>query len=225
MNIAQVIDHTLLRPEVTSSQIHALCSEARQYGFAAVCVNPIWVALVRELLNGTAVNTCCVVGFPLGASSTETKVHEARWAVAAGAQEIDMVINLGWLKSDQLSWVAQDIAAVRVAAPRPVLLKVIVESAVLSNDELETASILCVEQAADFVKTSTGMHPAGGARIEHVRIIRNAICDRARIKASGGIRSYADLMAFLDAGASRIGCSSSVRIVQDAAKAAPSEPS
>ena len=216
MSISQTIDHTILKPEADAAQIRTLCSEARQYGFAAVCVNPTWVPLASELLQDSGVNVCSVVGFPLGASRTQTKVNEAQWAIAAGAREIDMVINLGWVKGNELAKVSEDIAAVRAAAPRPVLLKVIIESAILTDDEIQAVSYLCVEQGAEFVKTSTGMHPAGGAKIEHVDLIRKTVGARARIKASGGIRTYADVKAFLDAGASRIGCSASVEIMKEA---------
>lgn len=216
MNIAQTIDHTLLKPEAEECQVRTLCSEARQYGFAAVCVNPTWVPLVSELMRDSGVSVCSVIGFPLGATSTETKVHEAEWAIAAGAHELDMVINLGWLKGNEISKVAAEIAAVRAAAAHPVLLKVIIESALLSDQEIEAVSRLCVDEGADFVKTSTGMHAAGGAKVEHVRVMRKAVGTRAGIKASGGLRTYADAMAFLEAGASRLGCSSSVQIIEEA---------
>jgi len=216
MNIASAIDHTLLKPEATERQIRALCSEAKQYQFASACVNPCWVPLVAKLLQSTAVKTCSVIGFPLGASATSTKVFEATQAVRAGAGEVDMVINIGWLKGNQLAELAEDISGVRKAVPPPVILKVIIESAILTNDEIRAVSEICVTQGVDFVKTSTGMHAGGGAKVEHVELIRGTVGNRAQIKASGGIRTLADVTKFLDAGASRIGCSSSVQIMQEA---------
>jgi len=216
MKIAEAIDHTLLKPEATEEQIRVLCLEATQHRFAAACVNSCWVPLVSDLLKGSPVKTCSVVGFPLGSATSETKAYETKQAIAAGADEIDMVINIGWLKSGKIQEMLNDIAAVRQAAPAPVILKVIIESAILTDNEIRTVSEVCVNEHADFVKTSTGMHAGGGARVEHVRLIKAVIGDRARIKASGGIRTYGDAIKFLEAGASRLGCSSSVQIVQEA---------
>ncbi|MBI3699115.1 MAG: deoxyribose-phosphate aldolase [Afipia sp.] len=216
MNIAKTIDHTLLKAEATDEQIRALCAEAKRYEFASACVNSCWVPLVSSLLQGSSVKTCSVVGFPLGACNTDAKVRETERAIADGAQEIDMVINIGWLKSNELSKVIDDIARVRAAATRPNILKVIIESAILTDKEIQTISEICVEQGADFVKTSTGMHTAGGAKVEHVKLVRRTIGTKALIKASGGIRTYADLAKLLESGASRIGCSAGVQIMREA---------
>jgi len=216
MNIAQAIDHTLLKPEATERQIRTLCSEALEYQFAATCVNLCWVPLVSDLLRASQVKTCSVIGFPLGATNTKAKVYEAQQAIDQGAQEIDMVINIGWLKSNELSKVAGDIKAVRSATSSPLVLKVIIEAAVLTDDEIQTMAKMCVDQGADFVKTSTGMHPAGGAKLEHVSLIKKMVGNRAEIKAAGGIRTHVELMKFIQAGATRIGCSSSVQIMQEA---------
>jgi deoxyribose-phosphate aldolase len=216
MNIAGSIDHTLLKPEATETQIRTLCAEAQQFQFASACVNPCWAPLVAQILRGSGIKTCCVVGFPLGASQTSVKAYEAGEAVNGGAEELDMVINIGWVKGKDFRKAASDITAVRAVAPRPLILKVIIESAALTDDEIQAASQICVDQGVDFVKTSTGMHPAGGAKLENVELIMKTIKGQANIKASGGIRTYADVVKYLDAGATRIGCSSGVQIIREA---------
>ena len=214
--VASTIDHTLLKPEATADQVERLCEEAARHGFAAVCVNPCWVTSVKALLTKTLVKTCSVVGFPLGAATTLTKEYEARKAVGDGAHEVDMVINVGMLKSGMTLQLAHDMKSVRDAVPEPLILKVIIESAVLTNDEIRLASKICMEQGADFVKTSTGFHPSGGAKVEHVRLIKEIVGDKALIKASGGIKNYTDVLKLIEAGASRIGTSSGVAIVEEA---------
>ncbi len=214
--LARRIDHTLLKAEATAHHIATLCDEALQYGFAAVCVNPSNMFDILHHLRGSDVKTCCVVGFPLGANDSRTKAFEAERAAGAGIQEIDMVINIGALKYTASSFVGEEIKAVRKAFPSPGILKVIIESAALTEKEIRTASILCANNGADFVKTSTGFHPLGGAKVEHVRLIKDTIGNRAEIKASGGIKTYADMMKFIEAGATRIGTSSGVSILDEA---------
>jgi len=210
-SLARLIDHTLLKPEATAEQIRRLCAEARHYGFAAVCVNPWWVPLCVQELKGTGVKVATVIGFPLGATTTEAKAFEARQAVEAGAEELDMVINVGALKSGHLDRVQEDIAAVvRAAAGR--VVKVILETGLLTDEEKVTACRLAVAAGAHFVKTSTGFGP-GGATVADVRLMRQTVGDQVGVKASGGIRDHATAVAMVEAGASRIGASSSVAIV------------
>nr|PZN41774.1 MAG: deoxyribose-phosphate aldolase [Bacillota bacterium] len=210
-SLARLIDHTLLKPEATEEQIRRLCAEARHYGFAAVCVNPWWVPLCVQELKGTGVKVATVIGFPLGATTTEAKAFEARQAVEAGAEELDMVINVGALKSGHLDRVQEDIAAVvRAAAGR--VVKVILETGLLTDEEKVTACRLAVAAGAHFVKTSTGFGP-GGATVADVRLMRQTVGDQVGVKASGGIRDHATAVAMVEAGASRIGASSSVAIV------------
>jgi len=216
-NIAALIDHTLLKPEATRADIEKVCSEARQYGFASVCVNPFWVPAVEAELRGSPVKVCTVIGFPLGATSTEAKVAEAALALRAGAQELDMVINVGALRSSDEDLVKLDIRAVAEAAREAgAIVKVILETALLENDEKVTACVLAKEAGAEFVKTSTGFGP-GGAKVEDVALMRRAVGPQMGVKASGGIRTLADLEAMVAAGATRIGASASVKIVAEAA--------
>ena len=214
--IARFIDHTLLKPEATPAQIERLCDEARRYGFAAVCVNPVYVRLAAERLQGAEVAVCSVVGFPLGATTTAAKVYEARQALADGAGELDMVIHVGALKAGDYERAQEDIAAVAdVCHKGGALLKVIIETALLDDAEKVTACRLAQAAGADFVKTSTGF-AGGGATAEDVRLMRQTVGPRMGVKAAGGIRSYADALAMIEAGANRIGASAGVRIVEQA---------
>ncbi len=209
--IVPLIDHTLLKPEATEEQVRQLCAEALEYGFASVCINPYYVSLVAGLLEGSRVRACTVVGFPLGAANPEIKAHETRLAVEQGAREIDMVINIGALKSGRDDWVENDIAQVVGAAHPDALVKVILESALLSDDEIVRACHLARDAGADFVKTSTGFGP-GGATAEDVALMRATVGRGMGVKASGGISTRADAAAMIAAGATRIGASAGVRI-------------
>jgi deoxyribose-phosphate aldolase len=218
--IARLIDHTLLKPEATSAQVEQLCDEARSYGFASVCINPVYVKLAAERLKGSGVAVCTVIGFPLGANSTAVKVCEARQAMDDGATEIDMVIHIGALKAGDHEAVQKDIAAVAAACHEGgALLKVIIEAVLLSTEEKVVACQLAKAAGADFVKTSTGF-AGGGATIEDVRLMRQTVGPQMGVKAAGGIHSYADALAMVEAGASRIGASAGVQIV----KQVPQEP-
>ncbi|HTT63313.1 MAG TPA: deoxyribose-phosphate aldolase [Bryobacteraceae bacterium] len=216
--IASLIDHTMLRPEATRTDILKLCHEARQYGFATVCVNPYWVPLAAGELAGTAVKVCTVAGFPLGATSTEAKVAEAAAALRAGAREIDMVINVGALRSGDCDTVKLDIQAVtRVCHDAGAIVKVILETALLDDAQKITACKLAQAAGADFVKTSTGFGPAG-ATVQDVVLMRHAVGPRMGVKAAGGIRTLDDFRAMVAAGANRVGASASVKIVEAAGK-------
>ena len=213
-SIAALIDHTILKADATRADVVKVCREARQYNFASVCVNPFWVPLVRAELAGTPVKVCTVVGFPLGATSTESKAAEAAIAVRDGAQEVDMVINVGALKSGDQDAVKADIAAVAKAAHAGgAILKVILETSLLSDTEKAIACVLARAAGAEFVKTSTGFSTAG-ATAHDIALMRQAVGPEMGIKASGGIRSLQDLQAMTAAGATRIGASASVKIVE-----------
>ena len=215
-NIAKIIDHTLLKPEATRDQIVQLCREAREYGFATVCVNPSYVKLAAELLRGSSVKVCSVVGFPLGATLPEVKAYEARRAIEEGAAEIDMVINIGALKSGDLELVKRDIASVvDVCHARGALCKVIIEAALLTDEEKVLACQLARAAGADYVKTSTGFGP-GGATVQDVALMRRTVGPEMGVKAAGGIRSYEAAKSMVEAGATRIGASAGVKIVQEA---------
>lgn len=214
MKMNKYIDHTLLKPEATQAMIDKLCAEAKEHDFASVCVNPYWVKRSAELLAGTDVKVCTVIGFPLGASTTEVKAAETRDAIRSGATEVDMVLNVGALKSGDLETVKADVAAVKQAAG-DVLLKVILETGLLTDDEKETACKLCVEAGADYVKTSTGFGP-GGATVEDIALMRKTVGADVGVKASGGVRDGEAALAMIEAGASRIGTSSGVSIVTGA---------
>lgn len=211
--IAKMIDHTLLKPEATVEQIKTLCEEARQYGFASVCVNPVHVALAYELLKDSQVKVCTVIGFPLGANTTAVKTFEASEAIKEGAEEVDMVINVGKLKDKNLEYVKNDIKAVVDAAKGKALTKVILETCLLSDDEKVTACKLAKEAGADFVKTSTGFNK-GGATAEDIKLMRETVGSEMGVKASGGVRSSADAIQMINAGASRIGASASIAICE-----------
>ena len=206
--IANKIDHTMLKPEATTEIIRRYCKEAKEYGFASVCVNTYHVPLVAEELKGTDVKTCCVVGFPLGAMSTAAKAFEAKHAVEEGAEEVDMVLNIGAVKDGNYDFVKEDIAAV-VEASKPAIVKVIIETCLLTDEEKRKVCLLSVEAGAAFVKTSTGFS-TGGATPEDVRLMRETVGDRAQVKASGGIRTPEDAKKMLEAGADRIGAGNGV---------------
>ena len=210
-DLARSIDHTLLKPDATVSQIRELCAAARTHGFASVCVNPVWVRECAPLLRGSGVAVCTVVGFPLGASSSETKAFEAMHAANGGATEIDMVINIGALKGGDIAVVQEDIAAVRRAVPSAIL-KVIIETALLTDAQKVTACQIAKACGANFVKTSTGFN-GGGATIADVALMRATVGPDMGVKASGGVRTRADAEAMLAAGATRIGTSNGVAIV------------
>lgn len=215
--IAGMIDHTILKPEATRADVVKVCREAKQYSFASVCVNPYWVPLVKAELAGTAVKVCTVVGFPLGATSTEAKVAETAAALRAGAQEIDMVINVGALRSGEHEAVKADIAeVVKVSHGAGAIVKVILETALLDDNQKAVACTLCKLAGADFVKTSTGFGPSG-ATAHDVALMRATVGPGMGVKASGGIRTWDDFKAMAAAGATRIGASASVKIVEAAA--------
>lgn len=223
--IARLIDHTLLRPDATRSQIEALCGEAREHGFATVCVNPAWVPLCAHLLKGTETRVCTVVGFPLGATLPEVKAYEAARVVAEGACEVDMVLNVGALKSGDYSLVARDIRQVVLASRAGgALVKVILETALLDDDEKVKACVLAREASADFVKTSTGF-AAAGATAADVALMRRVVGPLMGVKAAGGVRDLKSAKAMIEAGADRIGASVGVKIVQESRGAAPAPPS
>ncbi len=218
--IAAKIDHTLLKPEASRDQITQLCHEAREHGFAAVCVNPTNVKLCAQLLKDSAVKVCTVVAFPLGATPPEAKAYEAQRAIMDGAQEVDMVMNIGALKSKDYELVEQDIATVaRTCHEHGAICKVIIEAALLTDEEKVKACTLAKVAGADYVKTSTGFGP-GGATVEDVALMRRTVGPTMGIKAAGGIRSFEDARNLIEAGATRIGASAGVKIVQEAEEAA-----
>ncbi|HEV2444720.1 MAG TPA: deoxyribose-phosphate aldolase [Candidatus Sulfopaludibacter sp.] len=213
-SIAALIDHTILKPEATRADVIKVCREARQYNFASVCVNPYWVPLVRAELLGSPVKVCTVVGFPLGATSTEAKVAETAAALRAGAQEIDMVINVGALRSGDHEAVKTDVQqVVKVAHEAHAIVKVILETALLNDNEKAMACTLSKLAGADFVKTSTGFS-SGGATAQDVTLMRSVVGPAMGVKASGGIRTLEDLQTMAAAGATRIGASASVKIIE-----------
>lgn len=213
MNIARYIDHTILNADATQNDIKKICDEAKEYGFYSVCVNSCHVAFVSKELENTDVKVTSVVGFPLGASSIETKVFETTDAVAKGADEIDMVINIGALKSRDLDYLYKDINAVVRAAGQGVIVKVIIETALLKDEEKILACKIAKDAGADFVKTSTGFS-TDGATIEDIKLMREAVGADMGVKASGGIRDFEKTQTFIKAGATRIGASASVGIVK-----------
>lgn len=214
LSTARYIDHTLLKPEATRDQVTQLCKEAHQYKFASVCVNPTNVRLCAQLLNDSPVKVCSVIGFPLGASVPETKAFETQQALKDGASEIDMVINIGALKNRDLDLVARDIlAVVKPVHAAGAILKVIIETALLTDEEKQIACLLAKEAGADFVKTSTGFSTAG-ATVEDVALMRHTVGPLMGVKAAGGVRSKEDLDKMVRAGATRVGASAGVRIVQ-----------
>ena len=214
MELNKYIDHTLLKPEATKEQITKLCQEARQYDFASVCVNTCYVPLAKELLAGSDVKVCCVVGFPLGAMDTVSKAFEAKTAVANGAQEVDMVINIGALKDKDYDYVTKDIAAV-VEASKPAIVKVIIEACLLTDEEKVEACKCSMNAKAEFVKTSTGFS-THGATPEDVVLMKKTVGNVCKVKAAGGVRSYNDAMKMIEAGADRLGCSAGIKVMEEA---------
>ena len=211
-NLAKYIDHTLLAQNATKEQIKNLCDEAKQYEFCSVCVNSSYVGLAKEFLGGSKVKVCSVVGFPLGAMSSDAKAYEAKKAIEDGATEIDMVINVGFLKSNDFKSIEEDIKNLRVTC-KDVVLKVILETALLDADEIRKVCQIAKEVGADFVKTSTGFSTRG-ASLEDVKIMKEVVGDSVNIKASGGIRSYESAVEMINAGASRLGTSSGIAIIK-----------
>ena len=214
MELNKDIDHTLLKPEATKKQITKLCEEARQYDFASVCVNTCYVPLAKQLLAGSDVKVCCVVGFPLGAMDTVSKAFEAKTAVENGAQEVDMVINIGALKDKDYDYVTKDIAAV-VEASKPAIVKVIIEACLLTDEEKVEACKCSMNAKAEFVKTSTGFS-THGATPEDVALMKKTVGNVCKVKAAGGVRSYDDAMKMIEAGADRLGCSAGIKVMEEA---------
>jgi deoxyribose-phosphate aldolase len=213
LDMARFIDHTLLKPEATAAEIDQLCSEAEQYQFASVCINPTWVKRAADRLRGTSVPVCTVIGFPLGATTPEVKAMEARRALRDGAREVDMVLNIGALKSGDLDLVIKDIEKVVDAAHEVgAICKVILETALLTDEEKVVASALAKQAKADFVKTSTGFGP-GGATVYDVALMRETVGPEMGVKASGGVRTTVDAEDMIAAGATRIGASAGIEIV------------
>jgi len=212
MNIARMIDHTLLRADATQAEISKLLDEAKQYQFASVCVNPTWVSYCAEQLAGTEVKVCTVIGFPLGATTSDVKAFETKNAIERGANEVDMVINIGQMKDGNDAFVQQDIEAVVKAASGKALVKVIIETCLLTDEEKVRACELSVKAGADFVKTSTGFS-TGGATPEDIALMRRTVGQNVGVKASGGVRSLEDVNKMIEAGATRIGASSGVSIM------------
>jgi deoxyribose-phosphate aldolase len=220
-SVAGLIDHTLLKPDATRAEIETLCREAREYGFATVCLNPTWVPLAARLLRGSAVGVCTVVGFPLGATTADVKQYETRRVVFDGATEVDMVINIGALKSGDVRTVQLDIEAVTdVCRAAGVISKVIIETALLTDEEKVTASTLAKAAGADFVKTSTGF-ARGGATPADVALMRRVVGAEMGVKAAGGVRDLSGAQEMVRAGATRIGASAGVKIVQESKGTAP----
>lgn len=209
--LAAMLDHTLLKPEATADEVVALCEEATDLGVAAVCVSPSMLPITAGL--GVGIDVCTVIGFPSGAHQPAVKAHETEVAVDAGATELDMVVNLGLVKAGEWLAVQDDIAAVRRASAGTALVKVIIESAALTDDEIVAACQAAEAAGADYVKTSTGFHPAGGASVAAVRLMADTVGGRLGVKASGGIRDAPSALAMVDAGATRIGCSASRSIL------------
>ncbi len=211
--IAGYIDHTLLKSDAVDADYDKLCDQAKEYGFKAVCVNSARVAYIKERLNGSPIKVCSTIGFPLGVMDSQAKAFEARRAIEQGAEELDMVLNVGALKSGDLSRVEEDVRAVRDAASGCIVLKVIIETCLLTDDEKVTACKIAQSAGADFVKTSTGL--AGGATVDDIRLMRRTVGSDMGVKASGGIRDFATAAEMIKAGANRIGAGNGVAIVTD----------
>ncbi|EGO2581993.1 deoxyribose-phosphate aldolase [Enterococcus faecalis] len=212
MELNRMIDHTILKPEATEAAVQKIIDEAKEYNFFSVCINPCWVAFASEQLADTDVAVCTVIGFPLGANTPEVKAYEAADAIKNGANEVDMVINIGALKSQQYDHVRQDIQGVVDAAKGKALVKVIIETALLTDEEKVKACELAKEAGADFVKTSTGFS-TGGAKVADVRLMRETVGPDMGVKASGGVHNAEEALAMIEAGATRIGASTGVAIV------------
>ena len=211
MKRSKYIDHTLLKPDTTKEQIIQVCKEAKEYDFASVCVNPCWIETARKELAGSDVNVCVVIGFPLGAMTSSSKVFEAKDAIERGADEVDMVLNVGWLKDGDDAAVTNEIKAVKEAVGSHVL-KVIIEACLLTNDEKVRACQDAEKAGADFVKTSTGFS-TGGATVEDVALMKKTVGDRLKVKAAGGIRTKEAMDAMIAAGAERIGTSNGTKLM------------
>ena len=211
-NLSSYIDHTVLKADATENDVVKLCREALEHNFCSVCVNSSRVLLASEQLRGSSVKVCSVVGFPLGAMNSEAKGFEASIAVSEGASEIDMVINIGFLKEGNLDAFEEDIRSVRKSCGEGIILKVIIETALLTDEEKKTACIIAEKAGADFVKTSTGFS-TGGATADDVALMRAAVSDKVKVKASGGVRSYEDAVRMIEAGAERLGTSSGIAII------------
>ena len=220
VNLAKYIDHTLLKADATKAQVIKLCEEAREYRFASVCVNPGYVPLAAKELAGSGVKTCCVIGFPLGATSTEAKVQETIDSIRNGADEVDMVINVGQAKSGNWIYVKKDIEEVVIAARGKALVKVIIETCLLTDEEKVKVCAISKMAGADFVKTSTGFS-TGGATVEDIKLMRQTVGPDMEVKASGGVRDYKTAVAMIEAGASRIGTSNGVTIVKGDSENSP----
>ncbi|AZO96637.1 deoxyribose-phosphate aldolase [Halocella sp. SP3-1] len=212
--MADLIDHTILKPDATEDEVEKICKEAVKYSFASVCINPVHVPLVSKLLAGTGVKVCTVIAFPLGANTSTIKALEAKEALANGAEEIDMVINIGYLKSGKYLAVEQDIAAVVEAVKEKALVKVIIETALLTEEEKIAACVLASLAGADYVKTSTGF-ATDGAKVADIKLMRNVVGSQMGVKASGGVRDNKTAKEMVSAGASRIGASASIKIVNE----------
>lgn len=215
MELNRMIDHTILKPEATEAAVQKIIDEAKEYNFFSVCINPCWVAFASEQLADTDVAVCTVIGFPLGANTPEVKAYEAADAIKNGANEVDMVINIGALKSQQYDHVRQDIQGIVDAAKGKALVKVIIETALLTDEEKVKACELAKEAGADFVKTSTGFS-TGGAKVADIRLMRETVGPDMGVKASGGVHNAEEALAMIEAGATRIGVSTGVAIVSGA---------
>ena len=211
-DIAKYIDHTILKAAVTLDDIEKLCKEAAEYKFASVCITPYYVTYAKKFLKGTGVKVCTVIGFPLGATTKESKAAEAIKAVADGADEVDMVLNVGAMKSKNYKYVEDDIRMVVGSMPRGICVKVILETCYLTKDEIKLASEFSMKAGANFVKTSTGFG-TGGATVEDVKIMKSVVGDKLEVKASGAVRDFETAKAMIEAGATRLGTSSGVAIV------------
>jgi deoxyribose-phosphate aldolase len=211
-HLAKYIDHTLLKQDATFAQIDTLCQEAKQHDFMSVCIQPHFVIFAKQKLVESSVKVCTVIGFPLGQNTRETKVFETKKAIHEGADEIDMVMNISLLKAEKFHELYLEIADIKYACQGRIL-KVILETCLLSNEEIIKACEIAKEAKADFVKTSTGFS-TGGATVEHVKLMKKTVGDKLQVKASGGVRSLADMQAMIEAGATRIGTSSGIKILQ-----------
>lgn len=211
--LAKMIDHTILKPEADKASIEKICKEALEYNFASVCINPTNVELAAKLLKGSEVKVCTVIGFPLGANTMEVKAFETKDAIAKGADEVDMVINIGRLKDKDYEYVEKDIKAVVDAADKKAVTKVIIETCLLTEEEKIIACKLSKEAGSDFVKTSTGFS-TGGATVEDIKLMRETVGPEMGVKASGGVRSKKDALAMIENGATRIGASASISICE-----------
>ena len=220
LELAKMIDHTILKANATQSDIEKLCDEAKKYNFASICVNPYWVPLASDLLKNSTVKVCTVIGFPLGATSSESKASETEIAILQGADEVDMVINVGAMKNNQIDIVEKDILAVVNSARKTgkaqnknIIVKVILETCYLTKDEIKNACLCAKNAGADFVKTSTGFG-TGGATVEDVALMKETVGSSMEVKASGGIRDYETAIKMIEAGATRLGTSSGIAIVE-----------